>query len=100
MCKKKEEKGDMRMARNKWSMENRNKLKFLLDEGFTVTKVAELMEMSYVTVLGEVKRGLEPNEYDEKRWVKYEPKKAVLYELNEQYGEEGVIELKEMFAEE
>lgn len=56
----------------KWNTELREGLKFLIENGFTIKKIMEEMNMSYPTLNAEIKRGLTQEEYENKQYLKYD----------------------------
>lgn len=56
----------------KWNTELREGLKFLIENGFTIKKIIEEMNMSYPTLNAEIKRGLTLEEYENKQYLKYD----------------------------
>ncbi len=58
----------------RWNWEDRQNLKFLLNEGFTVTYISENhLRFSTTAIYEEIKRGIGEEDYSMKRYLKYQP---------------------------
>lgn len=70
----------------KWNIELREELKFLIEQGFTIKKIMEDLDMSYPTLNSEIKRGLTKEEYKNKQYLRYNIVRATTNYAIEQVG--------------
>ncbi|MBS6799138.1 MAG: hypothetical protein KH297_04570 [Firmicutes bacterium] len=77
------------MAKVKWDYNMRNKLQLLLEEGFTLRRIADSFGVSYPNLKKEVLRGLSDEEYREKRYIKYSLEEAIMEEFKSTFDEES-----------
>lgn len=66
-----------------WNVEMRDALETMLKEGFRVSKIAETLSISPMSVYLEIKRGVSEEEYLNKQYTKYSAKKSVDKQLEE-----------------
>lgn len=66
-----------------WNVEMRDALETMLKEGFRVSKIAETLSISPMSVYLEIKRGVSGEEYLNKQYTKYSAKKSVDKQLEE-----------------
>jgi len=81
-----------------WSIKDRKRLQVLCREGFTIARIVEVFDVSRVVINKELQRGLTEEEWNERRYVKYSIKKAILSEAKEKLGKEKfeyLINIKE-----
>lgn len=68
-------KGGKRM-RSLWTEANREDLEFLLKEGYQVPKISKMIGLSPASIYNELKMTLTPEEYADKRFIKYTAERA------------------------
>lgn len=74
-----------------WTLEKRKMLKAILAEGYQIKDIAAIMNISKMTLYAELKKGLTPSEYLDRRYVLYEPARAIEEDIKLRVG---VLELK------
>ena len=77
------------MAKVKWNYSMRNQLQLLLEEGFTLRRIADSFGVSYTNLKKELSRGLSEEEFKEKRYIKYSLEEAVMKEFKNTFDEES-----------
>ena len=68
------------MAKVKWNYSMRNQLQLLLEEGFTLRRIADSFGVSYPNL---------KEEFKEKRYIKYSLEEAVMKEFKNTFDEES-----------
>lgn len=87
-----------RTGQNIWDWNMRKALEFLVcKEGITPKRAAEELCVSDTTVYTELKRGMDAEEYLEKRYLKYNPELALYKEAVETYGIEELSIIFDMY---
>lgn len=71
------------MGKAIWNMTMRGALETMLKEGFRVSKIAETLSISPMSVYIEIKKGVSEEEYLNKQYTKYSAKKSVDKQLEE-----------------
>lgn len=82
-----------------WTIKMREQLKFVLGEGLLPTHIVKDFNISRPALLKELKRGLTEDEYNEKRYIKYLPVRALKAEINEVFGENVLEYIKDKDSE-
>ena len=70
-----------------WRKERRSRLEVLVKEGYSVAALCKKTKYSRYVMEKELKRGLTEEEWQEKRYVKYNKYKAVYNETKEYLGD-------------
>lgn len=65
------------MAKNFKDLERRKELKLLIDEGLSLIVIAEQLDISYPTLLREIKLGLTEEELKNRQYIKYDITRAL-----------------------
>ena len=71
-----------------YTLEDRLLLKQLLLEGYQVKEITNMTRISRATIYNELKRGLTSSEYVNRRYIKYEPARAIEHDIKNRFGEE------------
>lgn len=71
------------MKKSSWDYESRDQLENLLNDGYNITRISEMMGLALNTVRSEIKRGTTEDEYKDKRFNQYRAMRATLAELFE-----------------
>ena len=82
------------MKPSTWEMERRKQLQLLLEQGYTVGRVSEILGLARPTIFAEIKRGTTVDEYREKRFVKYSIERAICAEVAQYFGKEAIDVIK------
>ena len=70
-----------------WTSENRRILESLLQEGYTIPWISKNMGISPTAIYSEIKRTIEEDEYEARRYIKYTAKKAMEKDIMRIKGE-------------
>lgn len=73
-----------------WNIEKRNMLKGLLSQGYRITEIEEMLDISRHTLRAELKRGLTESEFNNLRYIKYDPLMAMDSLVREVVSDEGL----------
>ncbi|MDD6920501.1 MAG: hypothetical protein PUI85_04745 [Eubacteriales bacterium] len=83
-----------------WTLEQREDLSFFLKEGYSVNQIAKIYKETEVRktvsvpfLLKEIKKGLTEDEYENARYVKYRPLRALVHDYQNLFGEETFSKL-------
>lgn len=77
-----------------FDLENRKKLEFLLSDGFSLTIIQKKLDVTRSMLYTEIKKGLTAEEYKYRRYVKYNPIRAIIADIEKAVGEESWNEVK------
>ena len=82
-----------------WNFERRKALELLAKQGYTITAMSEKLDISRTTLLNELKKGMPLKLYNEKRYVTYRARAALITDVVENYGSSSVQEIHDYVEE-
>ena len=82
-----------------FTLDNRNKLQFLLSDGFSLTVIQNTLNITRSVLYTEIKRGLTAEEYKNRRYVKYNPIRAIIADIEIAVGKDSWDIAKEAIYE-
>lgn len=82
-----------------FTLDNRNKLQFLLSDGFSLTVIQNTLNITRSVLYTEIKKGLTAEEYKNRRYVKYNPIRAIIADIEKAVGKDGWDIVKEAIYE-
>lgn len=78
-----------------FTLDNRNKLQFLLSDGFSLTVIQNTLNITRSVLYTEIKKGLTAEEYKNRRYVKYNPIRAIIADIEKAVGKDSWDIVKE-----
>ncbi len=78
-------------------LENREKLQWLLGEGYSLQIIYNKLGISKTALYTELAKGLTEEEYVNKQYIKYNAAKAIENEIVKLMGEDSLRKLKEYY---
>ena len=82
-----------------FTLDNRNKLQFLLSDGFSLTVIQNTLNITRRVLYTEIKKGLTAEEYKNRRYVKYNPIRAIIADIEKAVGKDSWDIVKEAIYE-
>jgi predicted DNA-binding protein YlxM (UPF0122 family) len=82
-----------------FTLDNRNKLQFLLSDGFSLTVIQNTLNITRSVLYTEIKKGLTAEEYKNRRYVKYNPIRAIIADIEIAVGKDSWDIVKEAIYE-
>ena len=82
-----------------FTLDNRNKLQFLLSDGFSLTVIQNTLNITRSVLYTEIKKGLTAEEYKNRRYVKYNPIRAIIADIKIAVGKDSWDIVKEAIYE-
>ena len=82
-----------------FTLDNRNKLQFLLSDGFSLTVIQNTLNITRSVLYTEIKKGLTAEEYRNRRYVKYNPIRAIIADIEIAVGKDSWDIVKEAIYE-
>ncbi len=90
-----------------FTLKKRQQIEVYLKEGYMLKDISKMCDISLSTLLNEIKKGLTPDEYKSKRYVKYNHIRAIASLITIRIGTEqlealleiGVDNIKEILNE-
>ena len=82
-----------------FTLDNRNKLQFLLSDGFSLTVIQNTLNITRSVLYTEIKKGLTAEEYKNRRYVKYNPIRAIIADIEKVVGKDSWDIVKEAIYE-
>lgn len=82
-----------------FTLDNRNKLQFLLSDGFSLTVIQNTLNITRSVLYTEIKKGLTAEEYKNRRYVKYNPIRAIITDIEIAVGKDSWDIVKEAIYE-
>jgi hypothetical protein len=82
-----------------FTLDNRNKLQFLLSDGFSLTVIQNTLNITRSVLYTEIKKGLTAEEYKNRRYVKYNPIRAIIADIEKAVGKDSWDIVKEAIYE-
>ena len=82
-----------------FTLDNRNKLQFLLSDGFSLTVIQNTLNITRNVLYTEIKKGLTAEEYKNRRYVKYNPIRAIIADIEKAVGKDSWDIVKEAIYE-
>lgn len=82
-----------------FTLDNRNKLQFLLSDGFSLTVIQNTLNITRSVLYTEIKKGLTAEEYKNRRYVKYNPIRAIIDDIEKAVGKDSWDIVKETIYE-
>jgi hypothetical protein len=82
-----------------FTLDNRNKLQFLLSDGFSLTVIQNTLNITRSVLYTEIKKGLTAEEYKNRRYVKYNPIRAIIADIEKTVGKDSWDIVKEAIYE-
>ena len=82
-----------------FNLDNRNKLQFLLSDGFSLTVIQNTLNITRSVLYTEIKKGLTAEEYKNRRYVKYNPIRAIIADIEKAVGKDSWDIVKEAIYE-
>lgn len=82
-----------------WDFERRKQLETLAKQGYTVSAMVEKLDVSRTTILLELKKGMPVKLYNEKRYVTYSARAALISDVIDNYGGDAVQEIHDYVEE-
>lgn len=76
------------MFRTVWTLDKKRELEAYLKEGFPVNEIVKRMGIYRRSVVDEIKNGTEPQEFEQRRYIKYSADKAFERDVAKLKGEE------------
>lgn len=82
-----------------FDLDNRKKLQFLLSDGFSLTIIQNQLEITRSVLYTELKKGLTDDEYKNRQYVKYNPIRAIIADIEKAVGKDSWDIVKEAIYE-
>jgi hypothetical protein len=82
-----------------FTLDNRNKLQFLLSDGFSLTVIQNTLNITRSVLYTEIKKGLTAEEYKNRRYVKYNLIRAIITDIEIAVGKDSWDIVKEAIYE-
>ena len=79
-----------------FDLDNRKKLEFLLSDGFSLTIIQKKLDVTRSILYTELMRGL--TEYKYRRYVKYNPIRAIIADIEIAVGKDSWNEVKNSYS--
>lgn len=86
------------MRKFTWDKKDRIRLQKAAQKGYSIEQISKIIAKSRYTITQELKRGLSENEWEEKLYVGYSPKKAIISLMKDLLGD-NVDFVEEVFEE-
>ena len=83
-----------------FDLDNRKKLEFLLSDGFSLTIIQKKLDVTRSMLYTEIKKGLTAEEYKYRRYVKYNPIRAIIADIEIAVGKDSWNEVKKLLFKE
>lgn len=83
-----------------FDLDNRKKLEFLLSDGFSLTIIQKKLDVTRSMLYTEIKKGLTAEEYKYRRYVKYNPIRAIIADIEIAIGKDSWNEVKKLLFKE
>ena len=77
-----------------FDLDNRKKLEFLLSDGFSLTIIQKKLDVTRSVLYTEIKKGLTAKEYQNRQYVKYNPIRAIIADIDIAIGNDSWYEVK------
>ena len=82
-----------------FNLDNRKKLQFLLSDGFSLTIIQKKLDVTRSILYTELMRGLTAEEYKNRQYVKYNPIRAIIADIEKAVGKDSWDIVKETIYE-
>lgn len=82
-----------------FNLDNRKKLQFLLSDGFSLTIIQKKLDVTRSILYTELMRGLTAKEYKNRQYVKYNPIRAIIADIEKAVGKDSWDIVKEAIYE-
>lgn len=82
-----------------FNLDNRKKLQFLLSDGFSLTIIQKKLDVTRSILYTELMRGLTAEEYKNRQYVKYNPIRAIITDIEIAVGKDSWDIVKEAIYE-
>ena len=82
-----------------FTLDNRNKLQFLLSDGFSLTVIQNTLNITRSVLYTEIKKGLTAEEYKNRQYVKYNLIRAIITDIEIAVGKDSWDIVKEAIYE-
>lgn len=86
------------MKKLTWNKNDRIRLQAAAREGYSIEQISKIINKSRYTITQELKRGLDKEAWEEKRYVNYSPKKSAIFQIKDCLGDSFDF-VKETFEE-
>lgn len=90
---------DKLQKKRKWDFERKKALEQLAKQGYTITAMSEKLDVSRTALLNELKKGMPIKFYNEKRYVTYSARAALVNDVIAHYGSSSVQEIHDYVEE-
>lgn len=81
-----------------FDLDNRKKLEFLLSDGFSLTIIQKKLDVTRSVLYTEIKKGLTAKEYQNRQYVKYNPIRAIIADIEIAIGKDSWNEVKSSYS--
>ena len=81
-----------------FDLDNRKKLEFLLSDGFSLTIIQKKLDVTRSVLYTEIKKGLTAKEYQNRQYVKYNPIRAIIADIEIAIGKDSWNEVKNSYS--
>lgn len=81
-----------------FDLDNRKKLEFLLSDGFSLTIIQKKLDVTRSVLYTEIKKGLTAKEYQNRQYVKYNPIRAIIADIETAVGKDSWNEVKNSYS--
>lgn len=81
-----------------FDLDNRKKLEFLLSDGFSLTVIQNTLNVTRSVLYTEIKKGLTAEEYQNRQYVKYNPIRAIIADIEIAIGKDSWNEVKSSYS--
>jgi len=81
-----------------FDLDNRKKLEFLLSDGFSLTIIQKKLDVTRSVLYTEIKKGLTAKEYQNRQYVKYNPIRAIIADIEIAVGNDSWNEVKNSYS--
>lgn len=81
-----------------FDLDNRKKLEFLLSDGFSLTIIQKKLDVTRSVLYTEIKKRLTAKEYQNRQYVKYNPIRAIIADIEIAVGKDSWNEVKNSYS--